>query len=64
MDIKKGTKLISTVAIIVAIINFSVPYLILKDVTSYWANYLFWTTLTLIVIAGGIYYVRDWGERE
>ncbi len=52
------------IAIAVATLDVLVPYIFLQEVTAYWANYLFWTMLTLTVILGGIYYVRRWGENE
>ncbi len=55
-------KYIGILALLLAVINFGVPYIVLKDVASFSANYLFWTTLTFIVILFGIWNVKSWGD--
>lgn len=55
-------KYIGILALVLAVINFGVPYLVLKDISSFTGNYLFWTSLTFIVILFGIWNVREWGE--
>lgn len=39
-----------------------IPYLFLRDVASYWANYLYWLIVTLVVLAVGIWKVKRWGD--
>lgn len=63
MNVKNRTLWFISVIFMVAIIDFAVPYLFLKDVIAYWANYVFWLVLTITVIIGGALYVRDWGEK-
>ncbi|MFW6040278.1 MAG: hypothetical protein ACOC85_00400 [Thermoplasmatota archaeon] len=64
MSMRKEDRLFFLFAAFIAGINFSVPYLVLKNVTSYWANYLFWTVLTIFVIVIGYLLIRNWGEKE
>lgn len=59
---KMRTKFIVSVGVVAAILDVCVPYLILKDTTAFWANYVFWTLLTMVVIIFGLIQVRDWGE--
>lgn len=62
METQKDIKIILPVVLIVAIVDIVVPYLFLKDVTKFWANYLFWFLLTGAIIIFGILYVSKWGE--
>lgn len=45
---------------ILAIVDVGVPYLLLKDVARFWANYLFWSGLTLFVLIVGIWKISRW----
>lgn len=50
--------------IILAAVDILIPYLILKKIVEYWANYIFWLILALIVILIGYYKVQKWGEKK
>ncbi|MBS3817712.1 MAG: hypothetical protein KGY76_09150 [Candidatus Thermoplasmatota archaeon] len=55
-------KYIGVLAVVLAVINFGVPYLVLQDVQRFTGNYLFWTSLAMIVILFGIWNVKKWGD--
>ncbi len=59
----KGRNL-ALVGLILGIIDVGVPYFILKNTEKFWANYLFWTVLTLIVLILGLWQINKWGENE
>lgn len=59
----KGRNL-ALVGLILGIIDVGVPYFILKNTVKFWANYLFWTVLTLIVLVLGLWQINKWGENE
>ncbi len=64
MKISYETKDLVMISLVVAIVNVTVPYLILKDHYVYWVNFVFWTVLTLLVMFIGYMYIKDWGECE
>ena len=47
--------------ILLGLTVISVPYLFLRDVASYWANYIYWLLITLVVLIVGIWKIRKWG---
>lgn len=55
-------KYIGILAVLLAVVNLAVPYLVLKDTASFMGSYLFWSGLTFLVILFGIWKVRKWGE--
>ena len=55
-------KNLALIAIFLAVLDVVIPYLILKDIASFWGFYLYWTLLAVIVIVLGIYYIKHWGE--
>jgi len=45
-----------------ALIDFFVPFYLLRDISSFYASYLFWCLLTLgVIVAGSLYVKRTWG---
>lgn len=54
---------LAVVAIILGAIDVGIPYLLFRNVSSYWINYLFWSILTLTVLLVGILKIRNWGEK-
>ncbi len=58
----KGRNL-ALVGIILGIIDVGVPYFLLKNTVKFWANYLFWTIFTLIILILGIWQINKWGEK-
>ena len=64
MKISYNSRDFIIISIIVAIVNLAIPYLFLKDYSEYWANFVFWTVLTLMVMFIGYLYIKDWGESE
>ncbi|MGM0406068.1 MAG: hypothetical protein ACQEQM_08005 [Thermoplasmatota archaeon] len=64
MKISYETKDLMIISLVVAIINVTVPYLVLKDYSVYWANFVFWTVLTLLVMFIGYLYIKEWGDSE
>ncbi|MEM3736632.1 MAG: hypothetical protein QXJ75_00875 [Candidatus Bathyarchaeia archaeon] len=44
------------------VIDFAVPYLLLKDVQSFYGAYLFWVLITIIVLVSAIVYMRPWKD--
>ncbi len=42
------------------VVNLGVPYLILKNTSRFWANYLFWTILTFFVLFVGLRKISRW----
>ncbi|MEF8834632.1 MAG: hypothetical protein V5A76_00590 [Candidatus Thermoplasmatota archaeon] len=57
-------KYIGILAVLLAVVNLGVPYLVLKDTASFMGSYLFWTGLTFLVIFFGIWNVRKWGDQR
>lgn len=56
----RGWTLLLTL-VVVTLLGVLVPYLLLADVASFAASYLFWTLLTLLVIVlFGIRYTARW----
>jgi hypothetical protein len=52
------------VAVFIALVDFFIPFYILKNVSNFFGNYLFWSLLTLGVIVTGLFYVhRTWGSK-
>ncbi len=54
-------KEIGLLALLLTIVNIGIPYLLLRNITAYWANYVFWTVLTLLVLIWGYHRLKDWG---
>lgn len=53
------------VGLVIAALDFFVPFYALKDVGSFLGSYLFWSVLTLTVIVFGVLYVdRTWGSKR
>lgn len=50
-------------ALVVVAVDVLVPYLILADVASFAASFLFWSALTLLVILAAAWHIRHWGEQ-
>ncbi len=52
------------VGLVIAVLDFFVPFYVLKDVGSFFGSYFFWSALTLTVIVSGLLYVdRTWGSK-
>lgn len=49
-------------AVILVAVDVLVPYLVLADVPSFAASFLFWSALTLIVIGAAAWHIRHWGR--
>ncbi|MFP4374379.1 MAG: hypothetical protein ACLFPO_08610 [Spirochaetaceae bacterium] len=49
--------------IVLVAVDLLVPYLVLADVPSFAASFLFWTGFTLVVILAAAWYIRRWGEK-
>jgi len=47
---------------VVVAVDVLVPYLILADVASFAASFLFWSALTLLVILAAAWHIRHWGK--
>ncbi|MCX8192137.1 MAG: hypothetical protein N3F06_04955 [Nitrososphaerales archaeon] len=47
---RRRRRLWLTLFITIVIIDFLIPYTILKDIASFYASYMFWTVLTLITM--------------
>jgi hypothetical protein len=52
------------IALGIALIDIIIPFVILKDIGTFSANYLFWSLLTLGVIIFGALYTRKWGKKQ
>ncbi len=50
-------------AVVLVAVDLLVPYLILADVPSFAASFLFWSALTLVVIIAAARHIRHWGEK-
>ena len=65
-DLRKSKVLrarkVFAIALAVAIFDFVVPYLFLRDIGEFYASWLFWVLLTLIVLGVGNWKVSQWGE--
>jgi|GEM_PF-1033267 len=46
------------------IIDFVLPYTLLKDVPRFFGAYLFWAVITSVVIASVMVYLRSWRDVE
>ncbi|MFP4051947.1 MAG: hypothetical protein ACLFVB_09450 [Thermoplasmata archaeon] len=55
-------KNLALIAILLAVLDVGVPYLVLKDIGEFWGNYLYWTLLAVTVIVLGANYIKHWGE--
>lgn len=63
MRLKKWSFLL--VGIVIALLDFFVPFYGLKDVGNFFGSYLFWVLLTLMVIVVGLVYInRTWGSKK
>lgn len=51
-------------AVVIALVDVLVPYLILGNIASFLASYLFWCLITLGTIIFGIIYTRNWGKKS
>ncbi|MFP4136014.1 MAG: hypothetical protein ACLFN7_03040 [Candidatus Acetothermia bacterium] len=50
------------VFILLAFLDFLVPFYLLTDVSSFWGSFFFWSFLTLVTIVTGSFYIRNtWG---
>ncbi len=49
-------------AIILAALDFFIPFFLLKGIPSFLASYLFWSLLTLAMVIFGAIYTRGWGN--
>jgi hypothetical protein len=59
--VKGRTFLVLAVSLVA--VDLLVPYLILADVPSFSASFLFWSALTLLVIIAAAHHIRHWGEK-
>ncbi|MEM1524778.1 MAG: hypothetical protein QW372_00915 [Nitrososphaerales archaeon] len=59
---EKRHKLWLILFLIIVIIDFLIPYTILKDIASFYASYMFWTILTIVTIILGYVYLSSWRE--
>ncbi|RLI13543.1 MAG: hypothetical protein DRO43_05940 [Candidatus Hecatellales archaeon] len=59
---RKFKKVWFTVFLIIVVVDFVMPYAVLKDVASFYASYMFWAVLTVATIALGYAYLRGWRE--
>ena len=50
--------------LILAVVDFTIPFYVLNDVAQFTGSYLFWSLLTLVIIVLGIAYTGTWGEYE
>lgn len=57
-------KNLALIALVLAVLDFAVPYLFLKDIGEFWASYLYWTLLAVVVIMLGAIYIKHWGDNE
>jgi len=48
--------------VIIVVLDFVVPYTVLRDVASFYGAYTFWAILTAITIILGYLYMRGWRE--
>lgn len=62
VNVMNGRELAS-IGISLGVLDVAIPYLLLKDVSAHWANFLFWSVLTLTVLILGIMKVRGWGGK-
>lgn len=54
-----------TIGLILAALDYFVPFHLLKNVDNFFGCYLFWSGLTLIVIVSGIITVKKtWGAGQ
>lgn len=51
---------LAILGIILWILDLGVPYLLLKNTSEFWANYLFWVGLTFFVLVFGIRKITRW----
>jgi hypothetical protein len=58
--VKGRTFLVLAVALVA--VDLFVPYLVLADVPSFAASFLFWSALTLLVIIAAARHIRHWGR--
>lgn len=59
-----NAKRLTILAVVLALIDFFVPFYLLKNVESFMANYLFWSLLALLTVLFGAYVTRKWGEEN
>lgn len=50
-------------AVVLVAVDLLVPYLVLADVPSFAASFLFWSALTFFVLVAAAWHIRHWGER-
>lgn len=48
--------------IFLIILNYVIPFTLLKDVRSFIGPFLFWSLLTLLVALTSFYMIRRWGK--
>ncbi len=46
--------------ILLGLINVGIPYLFLRDVSSFWGSFLFWILVTVGVLSVGLWKIRQW----
>ena len=51
---------IALMGLLLGVVDVGVPYLLLRDVTRFWINYVFWTVLTLVVLILGLRRISGW----
>lgn len=54
-----------TVFLLLAFIDFFVPFYLLGDVARFTGSYLFWCLLALtVIVAGSLYITNTWGKER
>jgi len=54
-----------TVFIVLALVDFFVPFYLLKDIARFTGSYLFWCLLALtVIVLGALYIRRTWGGEK
>ncbi|MFP4114808.1 MAG: hypothetical protein ACOC0E_01635 [Spirochaetota bacterium] len=51
------------VALVVAVLDIGVPYLLLASTGSFWASFLFWCAITLAMIVFAGFSTRTWRDQ-
>jgi len=58
-------RLFLALALILAALDYFVPFHMLKDIDNFFGCYLFWSALTFMVIISGIITVnKTWGKKQ
>lgn len=61
---KKISRRVALIGLIIGIVDVGVPYLLLKDIESFFGCFFFWSFLTLLVLIVGAWKVSNWGKKQ